>query len=115
MNSLEYKFRYEKCYYKGGSEIIGNVTGGLVGESSAEKEAKRQKKEAEEGSRQLKEQQANEEKFNKEVTQDTETITNQQGAKLNGKPVTEVDFSQALAGYKDETDEDKLRKAFRRR
>lgn len=115
MESLEYKFRYEKCHYKGGSEIIGNVTGGLIGETSAEKETKRQKEEAERRANELKQQQENEDKFNKEVTRDTETITNQQGAKLNGKPVTEVDFSQSLAGYKEETDEDKLRKAFRRR
>lgn len=114
MDSLEHKFRYEKCHYKGGSEIIGNATGGLIGETSAEKEAKRQKEEAERRAREMKEQQANEDKFNKEVTQDTETITNQQGNKT-GKPTTTVDFSQSLAGYKEETDEDKLRKAFRRR
>ncbi len=48
---LKQHYTYEKIHYKGGGEILGNVTGGLIGESSAEKAAKRQRREAEEAAR----------------------------------------------------------------
>lgn len=48
---LEKYYTYEAIHYKGGGEILGNLTGGLIGESSAEKAMKRQQEEAERAAR----------------------------------------------------------------
>lgn len=45
MKNLKDKFN-EKIYCKGGGEILGNLTGGLIGESSQEKAQKRAMEEA---------------------------------------------------------------------
>ena len=119
--NLNRKYRYELCKNKGGfvGDVLGSVTGGLIGNDSndaAKKEAKRQKEEAERLAREQEETRKKEEAFNKDVEQDTTTMANQQvEEQKKGKPTTSVDFSNAIKGYEGETDEDKLKKAFKNR
>lgn len=119
--NLKRKFRYEICKNKGGwvGDVLGGVTGGLIGNDpneAAKKEAKRQREEAERLAKEQEETRKKEETFNKNVEQDTTTMANQQvEEQKKRKPTTSVDFSNAIKGYEGETDEDKLKKAFKNR
>lgn len=116
--NLNRKYRYELCKNKGGfvGDVLGSVTGGLIGNDAAKKEAKRQREEAERLAKEQEETRKKEETFNKNVEQDTTTMANQQvEEQKKGKPTTSVDFSNAIKGYEGETDEDKLKKAFKNR
>lgn len=49
--TLEEFYTLERIYYKGGKRILGNLTGGLIGESDAQRAQKRAMRQAEEEAR----------------------------------------------------------------
>lgn len=118
-------YKYKFCKNKGGfiGDVVGGLTGGLIGNDPAEeakKEAERQRKQQEALLKQQEADRKKEEQFNKEVAQDTENIQNTATEETKkGKPTTTIDFSAAIKGKNSEDEEeDKLKKyiqgAFRR-
>lgn len=97
-------------------DVLGSVTGGLIGESPEEKRRKELKK-AEERQRQAQkeadERKRKEELLAKQQEEDLNTVAQkqQEEAIKTTKPQTTVDFTQSIK--KEEDDEDKLLKALR--
>lgn len=98
------------------NDVVGTVTGGLIGESPQEKaakEAEKRRKEAEAQQKKAEEQQKREQELLKKQEQDIQEANKAATEEVaRGKPTTTVDFSQAIKG-EDEENEDELLKMFR--
>lgn len=111
------KEKFEKRIYKKGfNEVIGNVTSGLIGTSTAEKKAKEEEERQRRALERERQERERENKFNEEMTEDTEKLNNSLNEEIKqGKPQTTVDFSSSIKGTgEDDEEEDKLKKSLRK-
>lgn len=97
-----------------GGSSIGNITGGLVGESSAEKaekEAKKQREQMERDQQEAAERQMKEDELRKQQESDLAAAAKIPAEKPQAKPTTTVDFTGSV---KNQDEEDELLKFFRK-
>lgn len=110
------KEKFEKRIYKKGfSEIVGNITGGLIGTTTAEKKAKEEEERQRRALERERQERERENKFNEEMSEDTDKLNNSMNEDIRqGKPQTTVDFSSSIKGIEEDEEEDKLKKSLRK-
>lgn len=93
--------------------FVGDAIDKVTGADKAKKEAEEAVKRQEALLKQQEQDKQREDEFNKQMEEDTGKLAQSQAEEVaKPKPTTTVDFSQAIK-KEDETEEDKIKKAFR--